>query len=102
MSKTIKQQFKDEIPQEDKDLEKKYTIYSYEFQFLRNLDIIMRAYTANMSQLNDDYLRGIAARLGHEGEDLRFAIDLNDEKRELTLKRVYIPKAEKPAPPLDK
>ena len=101
MSKAIKKQL-DDRPDEDKALEKTYTIYSHEFQFLRNLDIIMRAYTANMQQLNDDYLRGIAARLGHEGEDLRFAIDLNDEKRELTLKRVYIPKTEKPASPLDK
>lgn len=81
MSKKIKEQ------QESK--EKKVILDDYEMIFLRDLDTVQNSFNFYYTQLKTNYLQGIVLKLGYSIEDkLEFSIDLKDETKELTIKKL--------------
>lgn len=87
MSNKIKQ-----ITEDNANEPKKFTIRPWEFSYLKSLDTVKRTNNHYMEQLMTEYLKMLSLRLGFRPEqNVEFSIDLNDDKRELTITPIASP-----------
>jgi len=93
MSDRIKQQIPiDNLPDEDKEIVKRYTLSQDEINYLKDLNAVKRSFDIYMDQLSAGYMKQISLRFGYRREqNLKFEIDLDDPKHEITFTEVYTP-----------
>jgi len=73
---------------------KTVVIDEMDMKFLNDIDTIQRSFAYYHEQLKSNYLYQVASKFGFSITDkLGFSIDLRDEKRELTVKKLPEDKA---------
>ncbi len=74
------------LPEEDQEIIKSFSISPMEFGYLNDLDTTQTNFNYYMNTLKTTYLKQVSLRLGYPWDkDLQFEIDLKDSKRELTI-----------------
>jgi hypothetical protein len=94
MSDKIKQQIPiNDIPDEDKNIVKRYSLSQDEVNYLKDLNAVKRSFDIYMDQLSAGYMKQVSLRFGYRPEqNLKFEIDLEDPKHEITFTEVFTPK----------
>ena len=97
MSDKIKKQIPiNDIPEEDKEIVKRYSLSQDEVNYLKDLNAVRRSFDIYMDQLSAGYMKQISLRFGYKREqNLKFEIDLDNPKNEITFTEVFTPKTER-------